>query len=582
MPDNMEKRNYDLKESRADKEENKAIVEGHAAVFGQKADIGGYFYEVIERGAFPEESLRDVALFFNHDASRIPLARCRRDNADSTMTLTVDDVGLAIRARLDVENNPEARALYSSVVRGDLSKMSFAFRVDSEQWQDLESEKPTRIIKKFAELRDVSIVNFPAYDQTDIFARAKDTLDDAKKILEEKKMAEKDLRARITELEEKFAGMAKDNDRQHKEETPQPPEKRDGGNDAIRNQTQKYIPGKGFIPAEKRDNVNYNSQLEQREAAGKELKENRKVQSPLSTFGELRAVTVTPASGEAATILVPQTFSSTINPDFPVVSSLIDSVAHLSLNGGESFKQPYVTDIETGGYTTEGADATKAETKFAYAEINRTKITAYAEITEELQKLPNAAYADVVFQNIRTSMRKLLTKEILVGAGGTNQLVGIFSDKATAIDATTDLSISDITDTTLDEILFHYGGEEDVENPAVLILNKFDLLAFAKVRTSVKQKFYEITYNGNGGAINGVPFIINSACKQLTAVDGATGDYCMAYGHLNNYQLVEFSPMEVKRSDDYKFREGMTAFRGNCFFGGNVVKHNGFLRVVRK
>ena len=338
-----------------------------------------------------------------------------------------------------------------------------------------------------------------------------------------------------------------------------------------------YVPGKGFISAENRNSITYDSTLEQREKAGRELRSNRSVKSPISTFGELRAVTV----GGGSSILVPSFFGENITPAFSVVSSLIDSVAHLSLNGGETFKQAYVTDIETGNYTAEGADAASAETKFDYADINRTKVTAYAELTEELQKLPDAAYADTVFQNIRTSMRKLLTKEILIGVGGNNQIVGIFSNRASAIDPATDLSLSAITDTTLDEILFNYGGEEDVEAPAVLILNKLDLLAFSKVRTSTKQKFYDINLNGNGGTINGVPFIINSACKSLMASGTQTGDFCMAYGVLSNYLLVEFSPMEVKRSEDYRFKQGMTAFRGNCFFGGNCIKKNGFLRVKK-
>lgn len=349
-------------------------------------------------------------------------------------------------------------------------------------------------------------------------------------------------------------------------------------------QPPKFIQGNPpkFISANEGRNANLDSELEKREKAGQALKDNRAVKSPLSTFGELRTVTVTPASGQSATIVVPSSFSSNINPDFPVVSSLVDAVAHLSLNGGESFRQPYITGIDAGDYTNEGENAKEAETHFAYVDINRTKITAYAELTEELEKLPAAAYADTVFQNIRTSMRKVLTKEILVGAGGTNQIVGIFSDNATAIDANTDLGLSAITDTTLDEILFTYGGDEEVEDPAVLILNKMDLLAFSKVRTSTKQKFYDIRINGNSGDINGVPFIINSACKSLMASDTAAGDYCMAYGSLSNYLLVEFSPMDVKRSDDYKFREGMTAFRGNCFFGGQVVRRNGFLRIVKK
>ena len=344
----------------------------------------------------------------------------------------------------------------------------------------------------------------------------------------------------------------------------------------------KYIPGKGFIPADESRNNNLDSVLEEREKAGQDLKEKRAVKSPLSTFGELRAVTVTPAAGQSATIVVPSTFSSKINPDFPVVSSLIDAVSHLSLNGGDSFRQPYITGIDTANYTTEGADAAEAETSFDYVDINRTKITAYAEISKELEKLPSAPYADVVFQNIRTSMRQLLTKEILVGAGGTNQIVGIFSAATKAIDANTDLSLSQITDTTLDEIVFNYGGSEEVEDPAVLILNKIDLLAFSKVRTSTKQKFYDIRISGNSGAINGVPFIINSACKALTAPSGTNaGDYCMAYGSLSNYQLVEFSQMEVERSDDFKFRKGMRAFRGEVHVGGNCVRKNGFLRIKK-
>ena len=391
--------------------------------------------------------------------------------------------------------------------------------------------------------------------------------------------------AALRDAQAKFdANQKGDNEAERTKEINDYEARKDTEKDAEKRNEQppKYIPGKGFVTAENRGNVEFNSALEQREKAGKDLKENRAVKSPLSTFGELRAVTVTPASGQAATIVVPATFSSTINPDFPVVSSLIDGVAHLSLDGGETFKQPYITSIDAGNYTAEGANAAQAETHFDYADIDKSKITAYAELTEELLKLPSAPYADVVFQNIRTSMRMKLTKEILIGAGGTNQIVGIFSNNATAIDAATDLALSTITDTTLDEILYSYGGDEEVEDPAVLILNKLDLLAFSKVRTNTKQKFYDIKINGNSGTINSVPFIINSACAQLTATSGtSTGDYCMAYGNLSNYQIVEFSPMQVSRSDDYKFREGMTAYRGVCFFGGNVVRKNGFLRIKK-
>ena len=338
-----------------------------------------------------------------------------------------------------------------------------------------------------------------------------------------------------------------------------------------------FIPGSGFKPAEGRASADYSKVLESREKAGGELKENRAVNSDIGIFGEVRAVTV----GDGTSIAVPQQTSSTINQTFGVVSSLIDGVDHLTLVGGESFRQPYVDSIISGGYTAEGEASKDADTKYAYADISKTKVTAYSEVSEELLKLPNAPYADNVFQNVRTSMRMVVSKEILVGAGGTNQMVGIFTAKATAIDATTDLEITTIDDTTLDEIVFRYGGGEEVEGAAVLILNKLDLLAFAKVRTSTKQKFYDIKSNGNSGTINGIPFIINSACHAVTGKDTKAADYCMAYGNLMNYKVVEFSPVEVKRSEDYKFKEGMIANRGVVMAGGNVVHKNGFLRVKR-
>ena len=337
-----------------------------------------------------------------------------------------------------------------------------------------------------------------------------------------------------------------------------------------------FTPGKGFTASNGENRSANNAIIEEREKAGKALQENRSVSSPLKITGELRSITV----GDGTSIVVPHSTSSTINPNFAVVSSLIDGVDILHLNGGESFRQPYVDAIATGGYTLEGAEAVEADTQYKYVDINKAKITAYSEVTEELLKLPTAPYADNVFMDIRTSMRMLIGKQILVGAGGTNQIVGIFSDKATAIDKATDLKLAAINDTTLDEIVFSYGGSEEVEGGATLILNKMDLLAFAKVRSDGKP-FYKIVSNGNAGTINGVPFIINSACGAISVAATAKDTYCMAYGNLKNYKLVEFSPTEVKRSTDFKFRQGMIAHRGVNMLGGNVVHKNGFIRVKK-
>lgn len=155
-------------------------VEGHAAVFNQTTNIGGWFNEVIERGAFDDCDFSDVSFFINHNVDSIPLARSRKFNGNSTMELEVDEIGLYIRANLDIENNTEAKTVHSSISRGDIDGMSFAFRIKEQTWENLDSDMPTRRIQKIAKVFEVSAVNNPAYVDTDISARDKKDLEKAK------------------------------------------------------------------------------------------------------------------------------------------------------------------------------------------------------------------------------------------------------------------------------------------------------------------------------------------------------------------------------------------------------------------
>ena len=113
------------------------------------------------------------------DTSKIPLARATEKNKNSTMRFSVDKNGMEISVELDVENNSEARALYSAVQRGDITGMSFMFTIDGEEWENLESEHPTRHIKSIGQVFEVSAVTFPAYEASEISARDKKSLDDA-------------------------------------------------------------------------------------------------------------------------------------------------------------------------------------------------------------------------------------------------------------------------------------------------------------------------------------------------------------------------------------------------------------------
>lgn len=159
-------------EFRASEEEEKKgnTIVGMPIVFDKKTNLG-FFEEVIERGALDEADLNDVLFFVNHDTSKIPLARSKKKNKESTMSMEITDEGLKIEAKLDTENNSDARNLYSAVSRGDIDGMSFMFRIDDEEWENLESDLPLRRIKKIAVVHEVSAVSFPAYEATSIDAR---------------------------------------------------------------------------------------------------------------------------------------------------------------------------------------------------------------------------------------------------------------------------------------------------------------------------------------------------------------------------------------------------------------------------
>lgn len=183
----LENRSFTF-EVRAEETESGHIITGRPIVYNSITDIGG-FSEVIERGALDNADLTDVRFLTNHDLSKIPLARSRRNNGNSTMQLTVDYEGMAIRVDLDTENNAEASALYSAVQRGDITGMSFMFSVTDERWEDLDSEHPTRHILAIGTVIEVSAVTFPAYDSTSISARNREALENARAALENARAA---------------------------------------------------------------------------------------------------------------------------------------------------------------------------------------------------------------------------------------------------------------------------------------------------------------------------------------------------------------------------------------------------------
>jgi len=280
-------------------------------------------------------------------------------------------------------------------------------------------------------------------------------------------------------------------------------------------------------------------------------------------------------------ILLPEHTSSGLAPvPFAQVSTLVDRVNVINLNGGETYKKSFVKSNGTAGTTLEGQPYSETEPAFGYLTISKVKITAYTEITEELEKLPAIPYQAEVLRNINISLKKKISEQILRGAGTTNTFTGIFSDAAVALADKAALEIAAITDSTLDDIVFAYGGDEEVEGGAVLILNKNDLRAFAGLKTQEGRKVHTIDYVNK--TIDGIPYIINSHCKAISDSNTVAGEYGIAYGALKNYEVPVFSPVEIGKSTDYKFKDGIISYKASVFTGGNVVGYNGFLRIKKK
>ncbi len=166
-------------------EDEEGTVEGYAAIFNEVTNVGGWFEERINPGAFTTESLKDVAFLVNHDFKKLALARSRNNKPDSTLYLEVDEKGLKFRTVLDIKNNTDAMNTYSALKRGDVDGMSFTFLIKRQEWDDLDKELPQRTILEFKQIFEISPVNWPQYQGTEIYARQhSESLENDKNALE--------------------------------------------------------------------------------------------------------------------------------------------------------------------------------------------------------------------------------------------------------------------------------------------------------------------------------------------------------------------------------------------------------------
>ncbi|MDQ7095949.1 phage major capsid protein [Desulfosporosinus sp. PR] len=332
-----------------------------------------------------------------------------------------------------------------------------------------------------------------------------------------------------------------------------------------------------------KQNEEREAQRQKMEQRGANLKAGKAVTFGLSEIPLVRSITI-----DTVGLVIPDQYSNNLNPTFNEVSSIVDLVNAITMPNGETYTQGFEKpSSDSGDYTADGSDYHDADPVYDYVTIAKTSVTAYTEISKQASKLPNVNYQARCSTSVRKSLRKKLAREIMIGDGGAGHFTGIFNAPANVIPASSDLAIAEIDADTLDNIVFKFGGDEDVEDPAYLILNKLDLAAFAAIRSADGKKLYKIVTKGNTGTISSddsfsVNYILNSVCPALSATATTSETYCMAYGILQNYEMPIFSDIDIQMSTDYKFKQGMTAYAGEVYAGGNVAAYKGFIRIKKE
>jgi len=152
---------------RAAETEGKRYIEGYFAVFGAVYELWPGATESIDPKAFDDALGDDIRALINHDTTLV-LGRTKA----GTLDLKVDQKGLWGRVEIN-EKDQDAMNLYARVERGDVNQCSFGFDILDEETTYSEDGTVHWTIKR-VKLYEVSVVTFPAYEDTSVSARKKD------------------------------------------------------------------------------------------------------------------------------------------------------------------------------------------------------------------------------------------------------------------------------------------------------------------------------------------------------------------------------------------------------------------------
>ena len=357
--------------------------------------------------------------------------------------------------------------------------------------------------------------------------------------------------------------------------------------DLVREQDRKFLE-KAADPAEEKDKA---------EERGNELMKGHEVTfSPL----EVAKALFIPKRTEKSVTLATGTLAQPTGAGTDIrdalgygVGAIIDQVYVQDLNGMSAYLEPYVIsepDAKGAKVTTAAGTARAAsdDPQLGVAKIAPYELTTTSYVDRNISRLTPANYYAKIFAMAMKSMRRSTVGMIFNGDGqATNDMFGVKTAKNMAGSPIyASLDVEEVGPDLLTELMFAYGGDEELGGNCRLYLNKKDLLALGKLRgTNEKRRLFDIVpdaANPNTGTIREggtiVPYSIASKLTALSAsVKGSSAIQTMVYGDPTNYELGLFGPYTVRVDESVKAVERMLTILGDAMVGGNLIVDKGFV-----
>ena len=276
------------------------------------------------------------------------------------------------------------------------------------------------------------------------------------------------------------------------------------------------------------------------------------------------------------------------------VGAIIDQVYVQDLTGMASYLEPYVisefdasgADVATAAGTARTASS---DPTYGVAKISPYELTTTSYVDRNIARLTPANYYAKTFAMAMRALRRDTVKMIFNGDGQStnNDMFGIKTAKNVAGSTIfSTLNVTAVDADLLTNLMFAYGGDEELGGNCRLYLNKADLLALGKLRgTNEKRRLFDIVPdagNPNTGTIReGGTIVPYSIASNLTALAsssaGSSAIQTMVYGDPMNYELGLFGDYTVRVDESVKAVERMLTILGDAMVGGNLIVDTGFV-----